>query len=334
MKASMTMFLVFFSVLFISAILVSCDDSPSKIIVNGTAQGSYYEITYYDKNGRDFKPQFDSIFNLIDGSVSLWNDTSIITKVNRNEPVALNQVFIDNFNAAIEAAELSGGLFDPTVSPLVAMWGFSYKNDITPSQHNIDSILEFVDYHKVCIVNDSVVKQDERISLDFNAIAQGYTSDAIAHFLETQGVNNYLVDVGGEIMARGAKPDGSKWIVGIEKPAENYDSERIVQTRIDISDQSLVTSGNYRKYFERGGKRYSHTIDPRTGTSVEHNLLSVTVLADNATRADALASICMIMGMDKSLQLIESLDGVEAFYIYVDDSEQVQTYPTEGFKTF
>lgn len=315
------------------AMLVSCGVKPREVVLNGEAQGSFYRIVYYDAEERDFKPQIDSIFALVDASVSLWNDTSIITKVNRNEQVELNQVFIDNFNAAIEAAELSGGLFDPTVSPLVSMWGFSYKNNITPTQHNIDSILEFVDYHKVSIVDGKVVKQDERISLDFNAIAQGYTSDAISRFLKTQGVENHLVNVGGEIMACGHKPDNSKWVVGIEKPTESFDSEQIVQTRIEVTDKSLVTSGNYRKYVEREGKRYSHTIDPRTGMSAEHNLLSATVLAENATRADALASICMIMGMEQSLQLIESLDGVEAFYIYVDDDEQVKTYATEGFKT-
>ena len=313
--------------------LASCNNQVPKVVLNGAAQGSYYSITYFDKDNRNFQSQIDSIFALVDASVSLWNDSSIITKVNRNEPVELNQVFIDNFNAAIEAAELSGGLFDPTVSPLVAMWGFSYKNNITPTQHNIDSILEFVDYHKVSIIDGQVVKKDERISLDFNAIAQGYTSDAIARFLDTQGIENYLVDVGGEIMARGHKPDNSKWVVGIEKPAESFDSEQIVQTRMEITDKSLVTSGNYRKYVEREGKRYSHTIDPRTGTSVAHNLLSATVLAENATRADALASICMIMGMEQSLKLINSLDGVEAFYIYVDEDEQVKTYATEGFKT-
>lgn len=315
-------------------LLASCDKPTPKVVLSGAAQGSYYTITYYDKENRDFQSQVDSIFALVDASVSLWNDSSIITKVNHNEPVELNQVFIDNFNAAIEAAELSGGLFDPTVSPLVAMWGFSYKNNITPTQHNIDSILEFVDYHKVSIVDGKVIKQDERISLDFNAIAQGYTSDAIAHFLDAQGVENYLVDVGGEIMARGHKPDGSKWVVGIEKPADSFDSEQIVQTRMELTNMSLVTSGSYRKYVEREGKRYSHTIDPRTGTSVQHNLLSATVLAENATRADALASICMIMGMEKSLELINSLDGVEAFYIYADENEQIQTYATEGFKTF
>lgn len=313
--------------------LVSCGVKPREVVLGGEAQGSFYRIVYYDAEGRNFQPQIDSIFALVDASVSLWNDTSIISKVNRNEQVELNQVFIDNFNAAMEAAELSGGLFDPTVSPLVAMWGFSYKNNITPTQHNIDSILEFVDYHKVSIVDGKIVKQDERISLDFNAIAQGYTSDAISRFLEAQGVENHLVNVGGEIMARGHKPDNSKWVVGVEKPAESFDSEQIVQTRIEVTDKSLVTSGNYRKYVEREGKRYSHTIDPRTGMSAEHNLLSATVLAENATRADALASICMIMGMEQSLQLIKSLDGVEAFYIYVDDDEQVKTYATEGFKT-
>ena len=170
------------------------------------------------------------------------------------------------------------------------------------------------------------------MQLDFNAIAQGYTSDMIASFLESRGISNYLVDTGGEIMARGEKPDGKPWIVGIEKPAENWDSEQVVQTRIALRDKGLVTSGSTRKYVERNGKRYSHCIDPKTGYPVEHQLLSVTVLADNSVWADALASICMVMGKEKSLPLIENLDEVEAYYIYVNERNELETFATNGFQ--
>ena len=313
------------------AVLASCGKQPEKVVLQGLAQGSYYAVTYYDEQNRNFQCEIDSIFHAVDMSVNLWVDSSIISKVNRNEEVALDSIFIDNFNIAQEAARLSDGYFDPTISPIVAAWGFSYKSGDSLTPQLIDSLRQLVDYRNIRIENGKVVKENPAMTLDFNAIAQGYTSDLIARFLESRGVKNFLVDTGGEIMARGEKPDGKPWIVGIEKPAENMDSERIVQTRIALCDKGLVTSGSTRKYVERNGKRYSHCINPKTGYPVEHNVLSVTVLAENSVRADALASICMVMGMEKSLPLIESMDGVEAYYIYVNEQNTLETFATEGF---
>ena len=312
-------------------VLASCN-KPQKIVLQGLAQGSYYAITYYDEKGRNFQHEVDSIFHAVDMSVNLWVDSSIISKVNRNEEVTLDSIFINNFNIAQEAAQLSDGYFDPTISPIVAAWGFSYKTGDSITPQLIDSLKQLVDYRKIRIENEKIVKENQSIQLDFNAIAQGYTSDLIAHFLESRGIENYLVDTGGEIMARGEKPDGKPWIVGIEKPAENWDSEQVVQTRIALRDKGLVTSGSTRKYVERNGKRYSHCIDPKTGYPVEHQLLSVTVLADNSVWADALASICMVMGKEKSLPLIENLDEVEAYYIYVNERNELETFATNGFQ--
>lgn len=310
----------------------SCTTQPQKTILQGLAQGSYYAITYFDPQGRNFQREVDSIFRAVDRSVNLWVDTSIISKVNRNEEVTLDSIFIDNFRIAQEAALLSDGYFDPTVAPIVAAWGFSYKNgdSITPAL--IDSLRQFVDYRKIRIEDGKVAKDSPFIQLDFNAIAQGYTSDLIARFLESQGIENYLVDTGGEIMARGQKPDGQPWIVGIEKPAENQDSERVVQIRIALRDKGLVTSGSTRKYVERNGKRYSHSINPKTGYPVEHNVLSVTILAESSALADALASICMVMGLERSLPLIENLDDVEAYYIFAGENNTLETFATEGFR--
>ncbi len=321
-------------ILFIGlVILASCGKQPKKMVLQGLAQGSYYAVTYYDEQERNFQHEIDSIFHAVDMSVNLWVDSSVISKVNRNEEVVLDQIFIDNFNIAQEAAKLSDGYFDPTVSPIVAAWGFSYKvgDSITPQL--IDSLKQWVDYRKVRIENGKVIKENPNITLDFNAIAQGYTSDLIAAFLESRGIKSYLVDTGGEIMTKGEKPNGQPWIVGIEKPAENMDSEQVVQTRIALRDKGLVTSGSTRKYVERNGKRYSHSINPKTGYPVEHNVLSVTVLAENSVWADALASICMVMGLEQSLPLIESLDGVEAYYIYSNEQNELETFATEGFKT-
>ena len=315
-------------------VLASCGKQPKKMVLQGQAQGSYYAVTYYDSLGRNFQRDIDSIFHAVDVSVNLWVDTSVISKVNRNEDVTLDAIFIDNFNIAQEAARLSDGYFDPTISPIVAAWGFSYKSGDSLTPQIIDSLRQLVDYRNIRIENGKVVKENPAMTLDFNAIAQGYTSDLIARFLESRGVKNFLVDTGGEIMARGEKPDGKPWIVGIEKPAENMDSERIVQTRIALRDKGLVTSGSTRKYVERNGKRYSHCIDPKTGYPVEHQLLSVTVMAENSVWADALASICMVMGKERSLPLIQGMDGVEAYYIFVNDQNELETFATEGFKVF
>ena len=312
--------------------LACCGKQPQKTILQGLAQGSYYAITYYDEQNRNFQQEVDSIFHAVDMSVNLWVDSSVISKVNRNEEVVLDPIFIDNFNIAQEAARLSDGYFDPTISPIVAAWGFSYKHGDTITPQLIDSLKLLVDYRNISIEGGKVVKGNPSIQLDFNAIAQGYTSDLIASFLDSRGIKNYLVDTGGEIMAKGCKPNGDPWIVGIEKPADNWDSEQVVQTRVALRDKGLVTSGSTRKYVERDGKRYSHCIDPRTGYPVEHQLLSATVLAENSVWADALASVCMVMGMEKSLPLIESMDGVEAYYIFVNEKGDLETYATEGFK--
>lgn len=314
------------------AFLASCGRQPKKMVLQGLAQGSYYAVTYYDEQERNFQHEIDSIFHAVDMSVNLWVDSSVISKVNRNEEVVLNDIFIDNFNIAQEAAKLSDGYFDPTISPIVAAWGFSNKHGDSITPQLIDSLKQLVDYRKVRIENGKVIKENPYIQLDFNAIAQGYTSDMIASFLESRDVKDFLVDTGGEIMARGGKPNGQPWIVGIEKPADNWDSEQVVQTRIALRDKGLVTSGSTRKYVERNGKRYSHCIDPKTGYPVEHQLLSATVLAENSVWADALASICMVMGLEKSLEIINALDGVEAYYIFANEKNELEIYATEGFK--
>ena len=328
-----------------ASVLFSCERQPQKIVIEGLAQGSYYAVSYFDDEGRNFQEGIDSIFHAVDLSVNLWVDSSIICKVNRNEEVVLDQIFIDNFNIAQEAAALSGGYFDPTISPLVKAWGFGAGNGErnpkgltdrtggkTENGELIDSLLQLVDYRKVRIEDGKLIKDNPAMQLDFNAVAQGYTSDRIATYLESQGVKNYLVDTGGEIMAKGGKPDGKPWVVGIEKPAANWDDERVVQTRVPLRDRGLVTSGSTRKYVERDGKRYSHCIDPTTGWPVEHQVLSVTVLAENATWADALASIGMVMGMEKSLPIFNSLEEVEAYFIFVNDNNELETFATKGFE--
>ncbi|MBR6091243.1 MAG: FAD:protein FMN transferase [Bacteroidales bacterium] len=302
----------------IAIVFASCMRHPQKINYSGITQGSYFSIIYYDEEGRTFEAEIDSIFKEVDNSVSLWNENSIIRKVNRNEDVVVNQIFKDNFEWACKASEFSDGAFDATIGPLVSAWGFHYKKELEMTPEMVDSIRQLVGYQKIQIVDDKVVKANPNMTLDFNAVAQGYTTDIIGNFLETKGIYNYLVDVGGEIIARGNKPNGELWTIGIEKPAENYDSERSVQETFTLKDKGIVTSGNYRKYIEKDGVRYSHSIDPKTGYPVEQNLLSATIIADNASWADCLATICMILGKEKASKLLEG-QGVEAYFIFVED---------------
>lgn len=306
--------------------LTSCD-SVEKQHFLGTTQGSYYSITYFDNQNRNFAHEFDSIFKEIENTLSLWDENSIIRKVNRNDTaVVLNQIFIDNFNYAMRAAELSEGYFDPTIGPLVSAWGFHFKEGMMMTPEIVDSLRQLVGYKKVKIEEGRVVKENPNMTLDFNAVAQGYTTDMIGEFLLSKDVDNFLVDVGGEIMAKGNKANGDFWKVGIEKPAENKDDARIVQEIIELKDRSIVTSGNYRKYVEQDGKRYSHSLNPMTGYPSENNLLSATIICDNTAWADCLASICMLVGMEKAIEIIDTQDNVEAFFIYEENGEVFTMY--------
>lgn len=300
-----------------------CCDTVDKQHFMGTTQGSYFSIIYYDEQNRDFSRDFDSIFKEIESTLSLWDENSMLRKVNRNDTnVVLNKIFIDNFNYAIKAAELSDGYFDPTVGPLVSAWGFHFKEGMQMTPEMVDSIRQIVGYKKIKIENGKVLKENPNMTLDFNAVAQGYTTDMIGEFLLTKNVNNFLVDVGGEILAKGNKPDGDLWKVGIEKPSENKESERIVQKIIKLKDKSIVTSGNYRKYVEHDGKRYSHSLDPKTGYPADNNMLSATIICDNTAWADCLASICMVVGLEKAKEIVETQEeNIEAFFIYEENGE-------------
>lgn len=297
----------------------------------GSTQGSYYSIIYYDEQNRNFSREFDSIFKDVESTLSLWDENSVIRRVNRNDSaVVLNKIFVDNFNYAMRAAELSEGYFDPTVGPLVSSWGFHFKEGMKMSPEIVDSIRALVGYKKVRVEDGKVIKENPNMTLDFNAVAQGYTADMIGDFLLSQNVDDFLVDIGGEIMVRGNKPNGKFWTVGIEKPAEDMNAERIVQEIVELKDKSIVTSGNYRKYVERDGKRYSHSIDPNTGYPAENNMLSATIICDDTAWADCLASICMLVGMEKAIEIIESCDeNIEAYFIYVEDDE-VKTFTIDS----
>ncbi|MCF6169813.1 MAG: FAD:protein FMN transferase [Bacteroidales bacterium] len=316
---------------FLAACTFQKETQPVKI--QGEAQGTYYSITYFDSTNRDFQIEIDSILDAFDQSVSLWVPNSVLSRVNQNDStVVLDDYFQRNFRLSVEVAEATEGAFDFTVAPLVKAWGFGFDGNRKVDQHIIDSLLPLVGFRNVKIQQAEVVKNDPRITFDFNAIAQGFSVDVVGAWLESKNINNYLVDIGGEVKAKGKKPDGSLWKVGVEKPAKNKNDERVLKAVVALQNNSIATSGSYRKFYEENGVRYSHTIDPQTGYPVQHTLLSVSVLANNTGLADAYATAFMVWGFEKSKTFVERKPGLNAFFIYSDSSGNYRTYATEGFR--
>lgn len=315
--------------------LISCNQKKEleQVKFNGEAQGTYYSITYYDDNATNFQIQIDSILKAFDMSVSLWQPTSVICKVNCNDStVILDSIFIDIFNKSMRICKETDGDFDVTVGQLVNAWGFGFESRSKLNQHKVDSLLKYIGYQNVELKNGSLIKNNSNIKIDFNAIAQGYSVDVIANFFESKGISNYLIDVGGEVIGKGSKPDGSKWMVGIEKPAQNAEDERVLEAKIELFNKALATSGNYRKYYEENGVRYSHTINPKTGYPVQHTLLSASVIAENTWEADAYATAFMVMGLDKSKEFLNRNKQLEAYFIYSDETGKFKTFSTSGLK--
>ncbi|MCP4551680.1 MAG: FAD:protein FMN transferase [Bacteroidetes bacterium] len=325
---------IIFMLLFLAGCYPKGTEKVKKTAFQGEAQGTYYTVQYFDNNDRDLKNEIDSILTAFDQSLSAWVPNSILSRVNRNETVLLDKYFIDNFNLSQRIASETNGAFDCTLGPLIEAWGFGFREKITLDQHKIDSIKEFIGYGKVHIENNQLIKSDPRIELSFNAVAQGYSVDLLGQYLESVGIDIYLIDIGGEIIGKGIKPDGDVWKVGIQKPTEDELGEIEAQIKIALTDKALVTSGSYRKYYEVDGVRYSHMIDPSTGYPVTHTMLSATVMADNCAEADAYATAFMIMGIEKATESVTQIDSLEAFFIYTDESGILQTFSTEGLRKF
>lgn len=323
--------------IFTALLIMGCSNNPKpqKISFAGETQGTYYAVTYYDTEDKGLQPKIDSLLKAFDQSVSLWVSNSLISRINEGDSTAIpDEVFKFNFLLSKEISQKTNGYFDCTISPLVEAWGFSFKEKIKLDKVRIDSLRTLVDFRNVKLVDGKVVKTDPRIRFDFNAIAQGYTSDLVADFLNSLNINQYIIDIGGEVFARGTKPDGSKWRVGIERPKMNNTETRSVQQVVTLENKGLATSGSYRKYYEEDGKRYSHAIDPKTGHPVTHNLLSVTVLANTAAEADAYATAFLVMGLEKSLNLLEQMDDLEAYFISWNADNTFETTSTPGMRKY
>ena len=315
--------------------LFACNRSETlkQVKFNGSAQGTYYAVTYYDAQGRNLQNEIENLLNEFDLVASMWVENSIISKVNRNEPdVDVGEIFTALFEMSKNVNAESDGAFDPTIGPLVNAWGFGFTDRMKVDQHVVDSLLPFIGFDKVSLEEFKIVKSDPHIQFDFNAIAQGYSVDLVGKFLEEKGIQNYLIDIGGEVLGKGKKPSGESWKLGIEKPADNAKYGEGLKAIVYLNNKAMATSGNYRKFYVEDGIRYSHTIDPKTGYPVQHSLLSVSVLADDCAMADAWATTFMVSGLEKSKILLNNEKGLEAYFIYSGQNGELQTYYTKGFK--
>ncbi len=316
--------------------------------VYGETQGTTYTVKYLAQKGNNYQLAIDSVLVAFSQSLSTYIPDSEISIFNRMENVDSSIVFQNEFfypvlKSSKEIFEISGGAFDPTLSPIIRVWGFGEmaEPEKIPSD-KIDSLLDFVGFDKYIVFDKTSLKKTKKhIQLNFNAIAQGYAVDVVALFLEKKNIKNYMVEIGGEVRANGKNASGEYWKIGIDKPIEEgkdsvgniQNTERQLQAIVTLNNKSLVTSGNYRKFYIREGKKYPHTINPKTGYPVTHTLLSATILADDAMTADGLGTACMVLGKDKALAMIEKLENTEVFLIY-DENGTIKTAMSKGFKNF
>ncbi|MGR3811734.1 FAD:protein FMN transferase [Jiulongibacter sp. NS-SX5] len=320
--------------LLICCFLVSCKEPKAEYeLISGEAQGTTFQIVYAPTSAGVKAESIDSLFTVIDNSMSLWVPESVISKVNLGQlETELDPHFVTVFNRSKELYNWSDGLFDPTVRPLLSAWGLvrKEKREI-PTSSEIDSLKEFIGLQKFSLDGNLLSKEIPNATLDFNALAQGYTVDVLACYLDDLGCSDYLIEVGGELRSKGRNREGAEWRVGIEKPDYNQTEGRnALETIVKLNNASLATSGSYRKYVELDGKKYSHTINPTTGMPVDHQMLSVSVIAPNAMDADAYATYFMIVGKDKALELAPEL-GLK-IQCLSEENGKIQTAFSEGFE--
>lgn len=324
----------FLLVIIIIGILSGCQQKElKKVHFVGTAQGTYYAINYYDIDTRDYKVEVDSLLKAFDQSVSVYQPNSIVSKVNRNEDVELDDWFIENFNLSQKISGETEGSFDMTIAPLANVWGFgTFEKPDSVNHALIDSVKQYVDFHQISIIGGELVKQNSHIQLNFNAIAQGYAVDVLAKFFKSKGIENFLIDLGGEIYASGQKPGGEQWKIGIEIPEEGAE-ERFYNRIISLTDAAVATSGNYRKFYEIDGKKYAHSLNPKTGYPVTHSLLSTTVIAPTAGEADAYATAFMVLGVNKTLKFAETNPRIKV-YLMFDEAGELKTAMSKSFEEY
>ena len=323
------------SFILLTLLLVSCAQPKRYLRESGSVFHTLYNITY---EAPDYLTEkIDSGLQTFSLSLNPFNPHSIIAKVNRNETVEVDSIFTHVFEKAQEVSAQTGGMFDITCAPLINAWGFGFSkmDSVTPAM--IDSIKQFVGYEKVRLTKGFVKKSDPRLMLNCSAIAKGCASDVIASLLEREGVTNYIVEIGGEVVSRGVNAAGRPWTLGISKPEDNSSgySQNIMKDKVQTKQKiGMATSGNYRNFYVKEGKKYAHTIDPRTGFPSEQNILSATIIASDCMTADAYATAFMAMGLEKAKQTAEKVPEIAYYLIYTDDAGKQQIAFSENMKQY
>lgn len=283
----------------------------------GTIFGTIYHFTYQSND--DLQKELEAELKKVDQTLSPFNQTSIISRINRNEPVKLNDMFCNVFKLAMSVSKETNGAFDITVAPMVNAWGFGFKTGTPPTKHVIDSLKSIVGYKKINMENGTIIKQTPQAMLDCSAIAKGYGADIAARLLRKKGISNFMIEIGGEVVTSGNSDKRMPWRIGVNKPIDDsLSTNQELQTVLNITDVALATSGNYRNFYYKNGRKYAHTIDPKTGYPVQHNILSATVLAPDCATADAYATAFMVMGLEGSKQILAKHPELMAYLIYSD----------------
>ena len=327
-------------VFILTMVMVACQPSVNEkvYLIEGEAQGSTYHIKYIAERDENLKPAIDSILEVIDRSMSTYRPDSAISKINQGDTtVVVDEHFRKVFEASQQIWQESEGLFDPTVGVLVNAWGFG-KQKISeadlPTDKKIDSLRKYVGFDKVALTEKNLIKKRyTEILFDFNAIAQGYTSDVVANYLSVRGIKNYIVEIAGEMYLKGRNTvEDKSWTIGVENPLKPLDDRDLVAT-IQFTNQGLATSGNYRKVWtDSNGRKYVHSINPLTGRATQSDVLSATVVAPSTMLADGYATMFMVMGLAKSKAFLEKHPDLAVLLVYSDDKHQEATYKTKSFE--
>jgi thiamine biosynthesis lipoprotein len=305
--------------------------------LNGQTMGTYFNIKAETKYPEKLSKSIDSLLVVFNNSLSTYIPGSTVSKFNQSDTSYQADSFLKVvFKTSKVIYNTSDGAFDPTVMPLVNAWGFGFKNKENITNNLIDSLIGLVGLNKVFLDEKGLLhKEDQRIMLDFSAIAKGYGVDVVSEFIEKMGVENYLVEIGGEVRVKGVNQNGQNWVIAIEEPDESIESQknRKIFEKLSLQNKSVATSGNYRKFYidDQTGKKYAHTIDPHTGFPVQHNLLSATVVYKNCMVADAYATAFMVIGVEEALKLAENIKDLEAFFIYQNDVNEIDVAYSSGF---
>jgi thiamine biosynthesis lipoprotein len=310
------------------------DTTPGKVILSGNTMGTTFRIVYLDEQERNFQNSIDSLLLVFNASLSTYIPDSEISRLNKGDSLVYeSEFFYPVLKSSKEIFEITNGAFDPTVGPLVNLWGFGPDGPQLKDSVNINQLLNLVGFQKIEFDSIRVKKMNPDIYLDFSANAKGYGVDIVGDFLKGKGIDNYLVEIGGELIAKGINEHGEIWKVGVSRPQDTSRSEELYSV-IALHNKAMATSGNYRNYYEIGEMKISHTIDPKTGKPVRHGLLSATVLADDCMTADALATAIMVLGKDSAIALQEKQKDFEVFLIFSDSNGNLDSFASEGIKPF